>query len=47
MRRAEVEEPVKRPSNTEAVALAEFDQMLAELLAQAFRDARAGKQRMG
>jgi hypothetical protein len=47
MRRAEVAEPVKRPSNTEAVALAEFDQMLAELLAQAFRDARAGKQRMG
>ncbi len=37
-----------RPDSTsEAVALAEFDQMLAELLAQAFRDARAGKQRMG
>lgn len=38
MRRAERQPPIKRPSNAEAVALAEFDQMLAELLSHAFRD---------
>jgi len=38
MRRAERQPPVKRPSNAEAVALAEFDQMLAEILSHAFRD---------
>ncbi len=38
MRRAERQPPVKRPSNAEAVALAEFDQMLAEILSYAFRD---------
>jgi hypothetical protein len=39
MRRAERQPRVKRPSNTEAVALAEFDQLLADVLSQAFRDA--------
>lgn len=39
IRRAERQPRVKRPSNTEAVALAEFDQLLADLLAQSFRDA--------
>jgi hypothetical protein len=39
IRRAERQPQVKRPSNTEAVALAEFDQILAEILSQAFRDA--------
>jgi hypothetical protein len=39
IRRAERQPRVKRPSNTEAVALAEFDQTLAEILSQAFRDA--------
>ncbi|MBL8216562.1 MAG: hypothetical protein JNK87_37935 [Bryobacterales bacterium] len=38
MRRAERQPPIKRPSNAEAVALAEFDQMLAEILSYAFRD---------
>ncbi len=39
MRRAERQPRVKRPSNTEAIALAEFDQLLADVLSQAFRDA--------
>lgn len=39
IRRAERQPRVKRPSNTEAVALAEFDQILAEILSHAFRDA--------
>lgn len=39
IRRAEGYPPFKRPSNTEAVALAEFDQLLAEILSHAFRDA--------
>lgn len=39
IRRAGQHPEPKRPSNTEAVALAEFDNMLAELLSQAFRDA--------
>ena len=39
IRRAERQPRLKRPSNTEAVALAEFDQTLAEILSQAFRDA--------
>ena len=39
IRRAEGHPPFKRPSNTEAVALAEFDQLLAEILSHAFRDA--------
>jgi hypothetical protein len=39
IRRAERQPQVKRPSNTEAVALAEFDQILAEILSNAFRDA--------
>lgn len=39
IRRAERHPPLKRPSNAEAVALAEFDNTLAELLSQAFRDA--------
>jgi hypothetical protein len=39
IRKADRHEPLKRPSNTEAVALAEFDQMIAEILSQAFRDA--------
>jgi hypothetical protein len=39
IRRAERQPRVKRPSNTEAVALAEFDQTLAEILSHAFRDA--------
>jgi hypothetical protein len=39
MRRAERMPRIKRPSNTEAVALAEFDQTLADVLSQAFRDA--------
>lgn len=39
IRRADRHEPLKRPSNTEAVALAEFDQVIAEILSQAFREA--------
>jgi hypothetical protein len=39
IRRAEQHPPIKRPSNAEAVALAEFDYILAEILFQAFRDA--------
>ena len=39
IRRAERQPPLKRPSNAEAVALAEFDQTLAEILSHAFRDA--------
>lgn len=39
IRRAGQHPEPKRPSNTEAVALAEFDHLLAELLSQAFRDA--------
>ncbi len=39
IRRAELQPRFKRPSNTEAVALAEFDQVLAEILSQGFRDA--------
>jgi hypothetical protein len=39
IRRAGQHPEPKRPSNTEAVALAEFDNLLAELLSQAFRDA--------
>jgi hypothetical protein len=46
IRRAERQPPLKRPSNAEAVALAEFDQTLAELLAQAFRDAGPLKPRL-
>src|SRR5215467_2702404 len=38
IRRAEGRPLFKRPSNTEAVALAEFDQLLAEILSHAFRD---------
>jgi hypothetical protein len=45
IRRAEGYPPFKRPSNTEAVALAEFDQLLAEILSHAFRDAGALKSR--
>jgi hypothetical protein len=33
------QQPIKRPSNAESVALAEFDQIIAELLSQAFRHA--------
>jgi hypothetical protein len=36
---AERQPTVRRPSNTEAVALAEFDQVIAEILSHAFRDA--------
>ena len=39
IRLAEKQQPVKRPSNAESVALAEFDQMIAELLSHAFRHA--------
>jgi hypothetical protein len=39
IRRAERQPRIKRPSNTEAVALAEFDQLLADVLSQSFRDA--------
>jgi hypothetical protein len=39
IRRATQHPEPKRPSNTEAVALAEFDNLLAEILSQAFRDA--------
>jgi len=39
IRLAEKQQPVKRPSNAEAVALAEFDQIIAELLSHAFRQA--------
>jgi hypothetical protein len=39
IRHAERQPMVRRPSNTEAVALAEFDQLIAEILAAAFRDA--------
>jgi hypothetical protein len=39
IRRAERQPAVKRPSNTEVVALAEFDHLLAEVLSQGFRDA--------
>jgi hypothetical protein len=43
--RAEKQPRVKRPSNTEAAALVEFDQTLAEILSQAFRDAGPVKPR--
>jgi hypothetical protein len=33
-------DPPKRPSNAEAVGLAEFDQILAALLSQAFRQTK-------
>jgi len=36
---AERQDSIKRPSNTESVALAEFDQMIAGILSQAFRQA--------
>jgi hypothetical protein len=39
VRRAERQPLMRRPSNMEAVALAEFDQILGDLLSQAFRDA--------
>jgi hypothetical protein len=39
VRHAERQPPLRRPSNTEAVALAEFDQVIAEILSAAFRDA--------
>jgi hypothetical protein len=39
IRRAERQPAIKRPSNTEVVALAEFDHLLAEVLSQGFRDA--------
>lgn len=39
IRRAERQPRVKRPSNTEAAALVEFDRTLAEILSQAFGDA--------
>lgn len=37
---AERQDSIKRPSNTESVALAEFDQMIAGILSQAFRQAK-------
>lgn len=40
IRVAEKMEPPKRPSNSEPVALAEFDQILAALLSQAFRQTK-------
>ncbi|MBA2303743.1 MAG: hypothetical protein H0W08_14050 [Acidobacteria bacterium] len=39
IRHAERQPTVRRPSNTEAIALAEFDQVIAEILSAAFRDA--------
>jgi uncharacterized membrane protein YccC len=39
IRHAERQPTVRRPSNTEAIALAEFDQIIAEILSAAFRDA--------
>lgn len=39
IRRADRHEPLRRPSNAEAVALAEFDQVIAEILLQGFMDA--------
>ena len=39
VRHAERQPALRRPSNTEAVALAEFDQVIAEILSAAFRDA--------
>ena len=39
IRHAERQPTVRRPSNTEAIALAEFDQVIAEILSHAFRDA--------
>lgn len=39
IRRAAQQPEPRRPSNTEPVALAEFDNLLAEILSQAFRDA--------
>jgi hypothetical protein len=39
IRRAERHPSPRRPSNTEAVALAEFDQLIAEILYQAFHEA--------
>lgn len=39
IRRAERHPPPRRPSNTEAVALAEFDQLIAEILYHAFHEA--------
>ena len=40
IRMAEKMDPPKRPSNAEAVGLAEFDQILAALLSQAFRQTK-------
>src|ERR1035438_8204393 len=40
IRVAEKMEPPKRPSNAEAVGLAEFDQILAALISQAFRQTK-------
>jgi hypothetical protein len=40
IRVAEKMDPPKRPSNAEAVALAEFDQILAALLSQGFRQTK-------
>jgi hypothetical protein len=40
IRVAEKMEPPKRPSNAEAVGLAEFDQILAAMLSQAFRQTK-------
>lgn len=40
IRVAEKMDPPKRPSNAEAVGLAEFDQILAALLSQAFRQTK-------
>jgi hypothetical protein len=39
IRRAQNQTPLRRPSNTEAVAIAEFDQMIAQILHHAFREA--------
>ena len=39
IRHAERHEPLKRPSNTEPIALAEFDQVIARILSHAFREA--------
>jgi hypothetical protein len=45
VRRAERQPRLKRPSNTEGAALAEFDRMLAEILCEAFGDAGPVKPR--
>lgn len=39
IRQADRHEPLKRPSNAEAVALAEFDHIIAEILYNGFLDA--------